>query len=409
MRLTILDTEATGFGADDRVVEIGIRQIDRSGRVLQEFESLVNPQRDIRNTHVHGVSENQVREAPVFSEIAGRVVEILAASDFVCAYNFSPGWALLSNEFSRIGYHLPKTERRCLTRFFARLDSRAPRILGDLLAYHGISVGKSKSAITQVKGAGALLTRYLGCFDWSVRDQSSWPMFDFGSQKQPLVRSKGELNVCKPSALSRLMSRLPLHPQEPHLDSYLLLLDDVFSDARLEDSEALQLYALAFELGMSSKDVAHAHELYLEELLSIARKDGFISEAERKYLRLVSEALDVDFDDEAESLEGLNLFPRDLEGKRVCFLSDLKGLQPGVQSEKTELIQLAESAGMVVDSEVDSELDLMVSNDTFSRSTEARKAREYGIPIVAEDIFRSWVAVGEEREGCEKLLQVSEI
>ena len=409
MRLTILDTEATGFRADDRVVEIGVRQIDRSGRVLQEFESLINPQRDIPNVHVHGVSSSHVRDAPIFSEIAGRLVEILAASDFVCAYNLSPGWSLLSSEFSRIGYHLPRTESRCLTRFFARLDSRAPRNLGDLLAYHGIRVEDSQSALTQVQGAGALLSRYLGCFDWNVREQAFWPMFDFGSQKQPLPRGKGEKKGSKPCALSRLMSRLPLHPQEPELDSYLLLLDDVFSDAELEDSEALELYGLAYQLGMSSEDVARAHELYLEELLSIARKDGFISEAERKHLRIVSEALDVDFEDQGETLEGLKLFPRDLEGKRVCFLSDLNGLQPGVRSEKAELIHLAESAGLVVDSEVDSELDLMVSNDTFSRSTEARKAREYGIPIVAEDIFRSWVAAGDDREGCQKQLQVSEI
>ena len=161
----------------------------------------------------------------------------------------------------------------------------------------------------------------------------------------------------------------------------------------------MELYGLAFQLGMSGEDVARAHELYLEELLSIARKDGFISEAERKHLRIVSEALDVDFEDQGETLDGLKLFPRDLEGKRVCFLSDLNGLQPGVRSEKAELIQLAESAGLVVDSEVDSELDLMISNDTFSRSTEARKAREYGIPIVA----------GDDREGCQKQLQVSEI
>ena len=394
MKLAIIDTETTGFGNTDRVVEVGIQQVDRDGRILREFETLINPQRDIGNTHIHGVSAKLVRNAPVFSEVAGHILEVFSDSDFLCAYNMSFDWRMLNNEYSRLGYDLPRAECRCLMQFFSKVDCGAPRKLEDLLAYHGIRTESAHRAIDDVNGTRELLARYLDRFDWRKTGGEPWKSFDFGEQKEPLSRDREESRGgAKGSALSRLMSKLPLHPEDPEMDSYLLLLDDVFSDSVLEDCEAERLFELAKELGMSQSDVGRAHELYLGELLNVAKRDGYISEMEREHLGAVSEALQIPFTERIESMQGLNLYPRDLTGKRVCFTGTFRGTRDGVLLEQPDLIRTAEEAGMTVQKGVTKKLDLLVTADPYTQSSKAKKARDYGIPILAEQVFWNWLGV----------------
>lgn len=73
--IAVVDVETTGFAAErtDRVVEIAIVRLSQSGEVLDEFETLVNPQRDVGPTQIHGISARDVRQAPVFAEVAGDV------------------------------------------------------------------------------------------------------------------------------------------------------------------------------------------------------------------------------------------------------------------------------------------------------------------------------------------------
>jgi DNA polymerase-3 subunit epsilon len=54
--------------------------------------------------------------------------------------------------------------------------------------------------------------------------------------------------------------------------------------------------------------------------------------------------------------------------------------------------QLAAQAGLIVASSVTKKLDLLVAADPKTLSTKGRKAREYGIRIVAEPAF--WRMLG---------------
>ncbi len=55
--------------------------------------------------------------------------------------------------------------------------------------------------------------------------------------------------------------------------------------------------------------------------------------------------------------------------------------------------QLAERAGMVVAPRVTKRLDMLVVADPDSLSGKARKAREYGVRIIAETAFWSMIGV----------------
>ena len=74
-----IDTETTGFSKEDRIIEIAI-VVQRGPVVLETFHSLVNPEgRSIGEGAyaVHGISDDDVANAPTFEEIKPRVLELL--------------------------------------------------------------------------------------------------------------------------------------------------------------------------------------------------------------------------------------------------------------------------------------------------------------------------------------------
>ena len=80
-----LDTETTGTGQTDRIIQIGI--VDTQGETL--FQSLVNPGMPIpaESSAVNGITDDMVKEAPVWTQIwtdveatlRGRVIGIYNA------------------------------------------------------------------------------------------------------------------------------------------------------------------------------------------------------------------------------------------------------------------------------------------------------------------------------------------
>ena len=87
MRQVILDTETTGLDWEHghRVIEIGcIELLDRQ-MTKRSFHSFLNPQRSIDHDalHVHGISEEFLRDKPKFSEIADEFITFIEGSELV--------------------------------------------------------------------------------------------------------------------------------------------------------------------------------------------------------------------------------------------------------------------------------------------------------------------------------------
>ncbi len=79
----VVDLETTGFSPrDDRIIEIGVVELDLEGRETGAFSTLVDPGRAPGPTHVHGISPAMLTGAPTFAAIhpdlaarlSGRVV-----------------------------------------------------------------------------------------------------------------------------------------------------------------------------------------------------------------------------------------------------------------------------------------------------------------------------------------------
>ncbi len=85
--LAVIDFETTGLSAGvDRVVEVSIVRIEPRQAPRLVLDTLVNPNRRVAATEIHGITDNDVKDAPRFEDIAGDVARAL--SDCVVgAYN----------------------------------------------------------------------------------------------------------------------------------------------------------------------------------------------------------------------------------------------------------------------------------------------------------------------------------
>ena len=82
--IVFLDTENTGLGKDDQIVEIAI--IDHDGYVL--LNSLVNPKRDIPQeaTAIHGITNEMVKDCPTLEELTPRI-KAAVRNKIIAIYN----------------------------------------------------------------------------------------------------------------------------------------------------------------------------------------------------------------------------------------------------------------------------------------------------------------------------------
>ncbi|MCS7483172.1 exonuclease domain-containing protein, partial [Umezawaea endophytica] len=69
MGYAVVDVETTGIhpGRHHRVVEVAVVRLDTEGRVLDEWCTLVNPERDLGPQHVHGITAAEARLAPAWA------------------------------------------------------------------------------------------------------------------------------------------------------------------------------------------------------------------------------------------------------------------------------------------------------------------------------------------------------
>lgn len=102
--IALLDVETTGRDPSaDRVVELGIA-VARHGEIIARYNWLINPGIPINEESraVHGISDEDVKDAPSFAAIAHEIVAAL--SDCVpAAYNAAFDRAFLFSEFGRAG------------------------------------------------------------------------------------------------------------------------------------------------------------------------------------------------------------------------------------------------------------------------------------------------------------------
>ncbi len=119
----VVDVETTGGGQDwgHRMTEIAIVEV-RGGRIVDEYQTLLNPGRRIPPGVVAltGITNEMVAQAPWFDHVADEVRSRLEGRVFV-AHNVAFDWAFVSTELTRALGDAPQLVRMCTVRMVRRL------------------------------------------------------------------------------------------------------------------------------------------------------------------------------------------------------------------------------------------------------------------------------------------------
>ena len=103
LEFVVVDVEATGAKTPpNRLIELGAYKI-REQRIVDKFHSLVNPELPIPRfvASLTGISNDMVKRAPVFAEVAPRWLDFVADSVLI-AHNAPFDTSFLNHEISRV-------------------------------------------------------------------------------------------------------------------------------------------------------------------------------------------------------------------------------------------------------------------------------------------------------------------
>jgi DNA polymerase-3 subunit epsilon len=119
----VVDVETTGMraGVSDRITEIAVVVV-HAGRREVVFDSLVNPERPIPPAicAITNITNDMVRHAPTFAQVADQVLAALAGRVFV-AHNARFDWGFISAEIRRTRDLSLDGPRLCTVRLARRL------------------------------------------------------------------------------------------------------------------------------------------------------------------------------------------------------------------------------------------------------------------------------------------------
>lgn len=141
LKFAIVDIETTGGNAiQDRITEIAI-YIHDGERIIDEFSSLINPERFIPPyiSRLTGIDNEMVADAPRFFEVAKDIVQITEGCTFV-AHNAQFDYGFIRQEFKSLGFTYSR-DHLCTVRLSRKILPGHPSYsLGNLCSRLGITI-----------------------------------------------------------------------------------------------------------------------------------------------------------------------------------------------------------------------------------------------------------------------------
>jgi DNA polymerase-3 subunit epsilon len=199
-------------------------------------------------------------------------------------------------------------------------------------------------------------------------------------------------------ALDRIKAftqKIPFPSSNEKFVSYLLLLNMAMEDLIISESEQVELDHWATDLGIWDEDLNNLHKGYLDSFIQAALRDGVITIQEREMIEMVGKALKLPVVI-PEVPQPIQANTEDLSvGKRICFTGEASGFS-GTVINRGDLEALAAKVGLHPVGGVSKKgCDILVAADISSMSGKAKKAKEYGIPIMSVEKFITYCTFGK--------------
>ena len=386
------DVETTGFNKNDRIVEIGFVAFS-SWKILEEWSTLINPLRDIGKSNIHGITPTMVSAAPLFEDVINDIFRIINGRVLI-AHNFSFDARMLIQEFNRANTQGDIGKGFCTMIASRRLLARSGDSLAATCAELGIETIKAHSAL-----GDAHMTMQV--FHQLMDDEQavSPAHVDYKRDVKPARVLAREAFLPEPDdAIERIKAftqKVPFPTSDEKFVAYLLLLNMAMQDLVISQSEQSELDHWAIDLGITEEELKDLHKAYLDSFIQAVLRDGVITIQERELIESVGKALKlpVSIPDAPQPIQAnedhLSV------GKRICFTGEASGFN-GRIIIRGDLEALAAKVGLHPVRDVTKKgCDILVAADTSTMSGKAKKAKDWGIPIISVEKFVTYCTFGK--------------
>jgi DNA polymerase III subunit epsilon len=309
--IAILDIETTGLNAgNDKIVEISVFRIDPGSEPKLVFDTLVNPSRRMGATEIHGITDEDVANAPHFPEIVDALVYSISEC-VVAAYNVYFDMRFIEYEMRNCGIS-ESLPHFCLM-YMRPLLKLGPRCcLGDACISHNIPYSNAHIASADAEASALLLKFYMD----AIADQGIQTFRDLESQKSykffnsfafsPIVYSKSAATphfhrVCSRSskkiAVSIEPSPRPIQSLKSRLNEGLVhywdALKAAVTDLIITDEEVQQLKNIELSYGLTGDHIRFLHARIFSAVINQFIDDQELDDRERRKLKRLHQCLSI--------------------------------------------------------------------------------------------------------------------
>jgi len=403
MGYAVIDLETTGFSParGDRIIEVGVVLLDDTGAVEQEWTTLVNPQRDVGPTHVHGIRAGDVIDAPLFSDIAAYLVTLLSGRT-LAAHNQEFDLRFLKAELAAHGFTLPSGYVGLCTMLWSRSSFGASK-LSDVCATLQIEHAAAHAALGDARATAQILAVLLRAAGRSMQweTDSTKAIFPLSADGSPTVlqTERAPVGVAPmafvDTAALPLWERvsIPVDASDAASAVYLDMLSRVLEDGLISTGEFSRLDAIIEVAHLTRERIVVLHASYLAAAYLEALADGHVSEIERRELAQIATILDLpipEIPEEAEPVQktrSAGTTAPTATGAPFTLAPGARVVFTGTLSRPRESWASALAKAGFITGSVTKNCAVLIAEDPASQSGKAKTARAHGVPIVTEAEF----------------------
>ncbi|NND71420.1 MAG: 3'-5' exonuclease [Rhodothermales bacterium] len=223
--IVFFDLEATGLDwKNERIIEIACVRLNPDGSRFT-YDSLVNPEREIPSEVVEltGISNEDVVDAPTFTEIATLLGDIVSGADLAGynAANFDV--PMLRSEFERCGFPMPVPDDMVVLDSLEILRKFEVRSLGWTYSYYfGKEFPEAHRAINDVEATVEIYNEQQRRYELSgsVNDIVMAMRAPYLDSRRKFIRVEDDINIC--FGMHRDKSIRSIQSEEPSYISWML-------------------------------------------------------------------------------------------------------------------------------------------------------------------------------------------
>ncbi len=290
--IAVVDFETTGLTPGyDRVVEVSVVRIDPGEEPKLVFDTLVNPMRRVAATEIHGITDEDVADAPHFADIAGEIVGALNGCA-VAAYNVYFDIKFLATELQNASItHEPPYFCLMYLRPMLGLGSRCK--LDEACREHGIAYEAKHIASSDAEASGKLLCHYLKVIEKrgvktfgdlaNLKKYKFVDSFDNNPFPHPSVF---RLSKCeKLRSRSKCVNAHAVDQNNPALTAYWDTIKDAVADLEITDDEAAHILLEKTRLKLRNEQIRFVHAETFSNAIAQYTNDKWLDENEVRKLR----------------------------------------------------------------------------------------------------------------------------